>query len=93
MSGIGTFATIARSRMDFRCRCKSGRAADITANEQWRRVLGIEVQRWSAMTPDQLASALNKEQVYEVELDSKTYQVEVGMQVRERSLFRVSTIK
>jgi hypothetical protein len=31
------------------------------------------------MTPEQLASTLDKEQVYEVELDAKTYQVEVEM--------------
>ena len=47
--------------------------------EQWRRVLDIEVQRWSAMTPEQLASALDEEQVYEVDLDSKNYQVEVEL--------------
>ncbi len=29
------------------------------------------------MTPEQLASASDEERVYEVELDSKTYQVEV----------------
>lgn len=29
------------------------------------------------MTPERLASALDEERVYEVELDSKTYQVEV----------------
>jgi hypothetical protein len=29
------------------------------------------------MTPKQLASALEEERVYEVELDSKTYQVEI----------------
>ena len=51
----------------------------MTRREQWRRVLDIELQRWSAMTPEQLASALNEECVYEVELDSKTYQVEVEL--------------
>jgi len=49
----------------------------MTRREQWRKVLDIEVQRWSAMTPEQLASALDKEQVYEVKLGSKRYQVEV----------------
>ena len=29
------------------------------------------------MTPERLASALDEERVYEVELDSKTYQVEI----------------
>jgi hypothetical protein len=51
----------------------------MTRRDQWRRVLAIEVQRWSAMTPEQLASVLDEERVYEVELDSKTYQVEVEM--------------
>jgi hypothetical protein len=46
-------------------------------------------QRWSAMTPDQLASTLNKEQVYEVELDSKTYQVEVEMLESTEEYFHV----
>lgn len=49
----------------------------MTRRERWRRVLDIELQRWSAMTPERLASALDEECVYEVELDSKTYQVEV----------------
>jgi hypothetical protein len=49
----------------------------MTRREQWRRVLDIEVRRWSAMTPEQLASALAVERVYEVELDSGTYQVEI----------------
>jgi hypothetical protein len=48
-----------------------------TRREQWRRVVAIELQRWSAMTPEQLASALNEDRVYEVELDSSTYQVEI----------------
>jgi hypothetical protein len=53
------------------------------------RVLDVEVQRWSAMTPEQLASALEKEQVYEVELDSKTYQVEVEMLESTEEYFHV----
>ena len=47
----------------------------MTRREHWRRVLDIELQRWSAMTPEQLASASDEERVYEVELDSKMYQV------------------
>jgi hypothetical protein len=49
----------------------------MTRREQWRRVLDLEVQRWSAMPPQRLASLSDEERVYEVELDSKTYQVEV----------------
>jgi hypothetical protein len=58
---------------------RKSKSFKMTRREHWRRVLDIEVRRWSAMTPEQLASALDKEQVYEVELDSKTYQVEVEM--------------
>jgi hypothetical protein len=51
----------------------------MSRRKQWRRVLDVEVRRWSAMTPEQLASALDEIQVYEVQLDSKMYQVEVEM--------------
>ena len=56
---------------------EKSKSFNMTRREQWRKVLDIEVQRWSAMTPEQLASALDKEQVYEVTLGSKRYQVEV----------------
>jgi hypothetical protein len=45
--------------------------------EEWRKVLDSEVQRWSALSCDQLVSELRGHQAYEVELDSKKYQVEV----------------
>jgi hypothetical protein len=45
--------------------------------EQWRKVLDLEVQRWSAMPYDQLVSALRDHQAYEVEFESNQYQVEV----------------
>ena len=45
--------------------------------EKWRKVLDSEVQRWSAMSCDQLVSDLRDLQAYEVEFESKTYQVEV----------------
>jgi len=61
----------------------------MTRREQWRRVLDIEVQRWSAMTPEQLALALDKGQVYEVTLDSKTYQVEVEVLESTDEFFHV----
>jgi hypothetical protein len=47
--------------------------------EQWRKVLDSEVQRWTAMTYDQLLSELRHLQVYEVELDLRRYQVEVEL--------------
>jgi hypothetical protein len=62
---------------------------NMTRREQWRRVLDIEVQRWSAMTPEQLASALQKQHVYEVELDGKAYQVEVEMLESTEEYFHV----
>jgi len=57
--------------------------------DQWRTVLNIEVQRWLAMTPEQLASALDEEQVYEVELNSRTYQVKVEMLESTEEYFHV----
>jgi hypothetical protein len=47
--------------------------------EQWRKVLDTEVRRWAAMTYEQLISELRDLQVYEVELDSRKYQVEVEL--------------
>jgi hypothetical protein len=71
------------------CRFEKSKSLKMTRRERWRRVLDIEVRRWSAMTPEQLASALNKERVYEVELDSKTYQVEVEMLKSTEEYFQV----
>lgn len=45
--------------------------------QTWRKVLDREVQRWSAMPCDQLLSELRDMKVYEVEYESKSYQVEV----------------
>jgi hypothetical protein len=50
---------------------------DMNRRQQWRKVLDLEVQRWSAMPYDQFVSALGENQVYEVEFDSKPYQVEI----------------
>lgn len=47
--------------------------------EDWRKVLESEVERWSELPYDQLASALQDVQVYEVEFESKRYQVEVQL--------------
>ncbi len=51
----------------------------MTGRESWKKILDAEVQRWSAMPYDALASALSESQVYEVALDSKQYQVEVEL--------------
>ncbi len=40
-------------------------------------MLDLEVQRWSAKSCEQLVSELRDVRVYEVQLDSKKYQVEV----------------
>ena len=45
--------------------------------EQWRPVLEAEMKRWSAMSCAQLASELADVRTYEVEVESKKYQVEV----------------
>ena len=42
-------------------------------------MLDSEVRRWSAMACEQLISELHDLQAYEVELDSKKYQVEVEL--------------
>jgi len=45
--------------------------------QNWRKVLDREMQRWSAIPCDRLLSELSEVNAYEVEYDSKTYQVEV----------------
>jgi tRNA U54 and U55 pseudouridine synthase Pus10 len=47
--------------------------------DEWKKVLDPEVKRWSAMSVEQLVSELRDTRVYEVELDSKKYQVEVEL--------------
>jgi len=49
----------------------------MSRREEWAKVLNAEVQRWSAKSYAQLVSELSELQAYEVELDSKQYQVEV----------------
>jgi DNA relaxase NicK len=45
--------------------------------EEWRPVLEAEMRRWSAMSCAQLASQLADVRTYELEFESKKYQVEV----------------
>jgi hypothetical protein len=47
--------------------------------KEWHSVLDAEVRRWSAMSWEQLESALRDLHTYEVEFNSKTYQVEVEL--------------
>jgi hypothetical protein len=51
----------------------------MSGREEWRKVLDSELQRWSAMSCDQLVSELRSLQAYEVELASKKYQVEIEL--------------
>jgi len=47
--------------------------------DAWRKVLEAEVQRWSALSAEDLLAKLRDIQVYEVALDGKPYQVEVQL--------------
>jgi len=47
--------------------------------EAWRKVLEGEVQRWSALSAEELLAQLRDIQVYEVTLDGKQHQVEVEL--------------
>lgn len=47
--------------------------------EEWRKVLDSEVQRWSAIPCEQLISELHGLRAYEVEVNSKKYQIEVEL--------------
>jgi hypothetical protein len=45
--------------------------------EQWQKALDGEVQRWLAIPLSQMETALRDGQVYEVEFEANTYQVEI----------------
>ena len=47
------------------------------------------MKRWSAMSCNQPISALSDEQVYEIEFESKTLQVEVGLLENTESYIHV----
>ena len=51
----------------------------MSRRDDWRKVLDSEVQRWSALSSEQLVAELRELQAYEVEFDSKKYQVEVDL--------------
>ena len=54
-------------------------ATDMSRREGWQKILDSEVRRWSAMSYGQLVSELHEAQVYELEFESKQYQVEVEL--------------
>jgi hypothetical protein len=59
----------------------------MSRRDEWRRILDAEVDRWSAMTYDDLISALQDHQGYVVELESKHYQVDVEiLEITEKYL-------
>lgn len=46
---------------------------------EWQKVLDAEVARWSGMSWEELATELREVRAYQVELESKQYQVEVQL--------------
>lgn len=54
-------------------------ATNMSRRKEWQKVLDSEVKRWSAMSCGQLVSELHEVQGYEVEFESKQYQVEVEL--------------
>jgi hypothetical protein len=51
----------------------------MSRRKEWQKVLDSEVQRWSALSCEELVSRLHDIQCYEVKIDSKTCQVEVEL--------------
>ena len=46
---------------------------------EWQKVLDAEIERWSAMSCEQLIAELREIRVYEVEVEARRYQVEVEL--------------
>ena len=51
----------------------------MSRRDEWRQPLDSEVKRWSALTYDELRTSLRDSQAYEIEFNSKKYQVEVEL--------------
>jgi hypothetical protein len=51
----------------------------MSRRKEWQKILDSEVQRWSAMSCEDLLDKLQDHQTYEIERDSKTYQIEVEL--------------
>jgi hypothetical protein len=51
----------------------------VKGREEWRPVLDAEMKRWSAMSCDELISALSDVHAHEIEVESKKYQIEVQL--------------
>jgi hypothetical protein len=52
---------------------------DSNRRSQWQEVLDAEVERWSAMSCEELLASLRPLQSYEVERHSRIFQVEVEL--------------
>ena len=46
---------------------------------EWQKVLDAEIERWSAMSCEQLIAELREMRAYEVEVEARRYQVEVEL--------------
>jgi hypothetical protein len=62
----------------------------MSRREEWRKVLESEMKRWSAKSCSQLISELHEPQAYDVEFDSKKYQVEVELLENTEQYLHVS---
>jgi hypothetical protein len=51
----------------------------MSRRDEWRKILDPEVQRWSALSWQELVSRLQDIQCYEIKSNAKTYQVEVEL--------------
>src|SRR5215469_4723570 len=75
----GTHFPIARTPRGLLKRGGVGNQSAMDRHKEWQKVLDDEVRRWSAMSCRDLISKLHDGETYEVELDSKKYQVEVEL--------------
>jgi hypothetical protein len=55
------------------------RRRQMSQRAEWQRVLDTETRRWSKMSCEQLIAELGDVRAYEVEFESKLYQVEVQL--------------
>ena len=51
----------------------------MSRREKWQKVLDSEVAHWSAMSWEKLATEVREVRAYQVELESRQYQVEVQL--------------
>jgi hypothetical protein len=51
----------------------------MSRREEWQKVLDAEVARWSRMSWEELTTELREVEAYQVEMESKQYQVEVQL--------------